>query len=69
MFIIYLIAQSLTERAHAKHLTYGMPEWVYLIVRSLTEHAHAEHLTYGMPEWVYFFLSFHKPSFPDYKPN
>ena len=26
---VYLIARSLTQRAHAKHLTYGMPEWVF----------------------------------------
>ena len=26
----YLIARSLTKRAHAKHLTCGMPEWVYI---------------------------------------
>ena len=54
---VYLIVRNLTEHAHAKHLTYGMPEWVYLTVRSLTERAHAKHLTYGMPEWVYLFRS------------
>ena len=28
-YYVYLIARSLTQRAHAKHLTYGMPEWVF----------------------------------------
>ena len=56
--IIYLIARSLTKRVHAKHLIYGMPEWVYLIARSLTKRAHAEHLTYGMPEWVWYLCAY-----------
>ena len=52
-YILYLDARSSTERAHAEHLTCGMPERVYLDARSSTKRAHAEHLTYGMPERVY----------------
>ncbi|WP_418463633.1 hypothetical protein [Frisingicoccus sp.] len=42
ILFLYLIVRSLTQHAHAEHLTYGMPEWVYLIVRSLTQHARPE---------------------------
>ena len=31
LIMSYLIARSLTERSHAVHLTYGMPQWVYTI--------------------------------------
>ena len=52
-----LITRSLTQRAHAEHLTYGMPKRVYLIARSLTQRAHAKHLTCGMPEWDKFYIT------------
>lgn len=43
-WILYIIVRSLSEHAHAKHLTCGMPEWVYIIVRSLSGYTRPHHI-------------------------